>query len=194
MPVYAKNDVMLMLLGETDNNPNIAKTFLYMFVGYGISSAIMYKGEIVTGVRGYAGEIGGNRFGTDSTVSLNASLYRLRIKCRQYLETQDLQGFIKAYNERKEVEEVIQHSALVVGMEIANIANLLGIETVFMSGEALLFGEKYINAVQAAAQKYSIPNVQVHMSVDKDLAVRGALSQARVKAIETIMSRPPSEK
>lgn len=193
-PVYAKNDVMFMLLGETEGGRyGTTDTLLYFFVGYGISTAIMYKGELVTGVRGYAGEIGGNHFGTDSTISMNTSLSRLVQKCSEYLEKNDVPSILKAYRENGTVREIVEKSAEIVGMEIANISNLLGIGTVFLGGDALQFGEKYIDIIRKTANRCSVSKIRILISDHRNIDVRGALSEAKLRAIDMLMERTPTE-
>ena len=188
-PVFVRNDVMLMLQGEMGDDPNKEKIVLYVFVGRGVSSALMYKGELVRGRHGYIGEIGDNRFGNDGTLNSNAALPSLRKKCAKYLQTDDLQGLIQAYQNNAETREIVQHGAIVVGTEIANIVNFLGIEMVYLGGEALEFGDEYIRIIQETARQYSRLDVQIYASGNKELAIHGAFLLARSKSVDTIMKK-----
>ncbi len=189
VPVFARNDVMYMLQGEMGDAPNKEKIVLYMFIGRGVSSALMYKGELVRGRHGYVGEIGDNRFGMDETINANVAIPCLCEKCKEYLDTYDLQGLLDAYHKRSEVKTIVQRSAVIIGIEIANIVNFLGIEMVYLGGEALGFGTEYIHTIQETARMYSRMDVQIYESSDSELAIRGALLMARAKSVDLMVGK-----
>ena len=76
--------------------------------------------------RGYAGEIGGSKFGNDGTFSMNCSINRLKDKCAPYLETPDFAGLLKAYRAGGPVREIVLKSADVLGAFISMFSNFIG--------------------------------------------------------------------
>lgn len=192
VPVIAKNNVALMLLGEAEAGFSSADSpTLYLFVGYGVASAIMYRGEIITGHRGYAGEIGGNSYAESGTLSLNTSIVRQIDKCEPYLRTKDFEGLLEAYGTSPEVKEIVMRGARFVGMEIYNISSLLGVDAVILGGEALQFGQEYIDEIRAYVQKRAVTGtvtqVKIHTPTIKDAAVCGALALAEKHSVEYLI-------
>lgn len=184
VPVFAKNNVAYMAMGETEHGfSSKYGSAIYIFAGYGIASAVLYEGRIVSGWRGYAGEIGGSRYGKDSTLSLNCSVLRLISKCSPYLETQDFDGLIKAYRTDETVKNIILESAEVLGSFISAFSNLIGADTVMLGGESLEYGEQYLEKVKEYVKNHTIAKADVLFSSLKDAAICGALVSARKQVI-----------
>lgn len=184
-PVSAKNNVAYMALGEAEKG--FASEYgcaIYLFVGYGIAATVLYGGEVVQGWRGYAGEIGGSKFGYDSTLSLNCSVKRLEDKCAPYLETVNFEGLLKAYRAGGPVREIILNSADVLAMFISTFSNLIGADVVMIGGEGLEYGAEYLDRVKKYVLSHTIAKAKVVPSARKNAAVFGALAEAKKRVIE----------
>ena len=182
--VFANNNVAYMAMGETEHGfSSKYGSAIYVFAGYGIAASVLYHGHIVSGWRGYAGEIGGSRYGKDSTLSLNCSVLRLIYKCSPYLETQDFAGLMKAYHTNETVKNIIMESAEVLGSFISVFSNLIGADTVMLGGESLEYGEKYLEKIKEYVKDHTIAKADVLFSSLKDAAICGALVSARRQVI-----------
>ena len=182
--VFAKNNVAYMAMGETEHGfSSKYGCAIYIFVGYGIAASVLYQGHIVSGWRGFAGEIGGSKYGKDSTLSLNCSVLRLIDKCSSYLETRDFDGLMKAYRTNETVRNIILDSAEVLGAYISAFSNLIGADTVMLGGESLRYGEKYLERVKEYVKNHTITKADVLFSSLKDAAICGALVAARKQAV-----------
>lgn len=187
-PVTMKNNVAIMAIGEAEagfiSDYNMA---LFIFAGWGIASTVLYKGKPLVGWRGYAGEIGGNRVGTDSTLSMQVSIQHNIQKCAQYLKTLDFDGLIQAYNENEKVKNIVLDGAKMLARSIVNYSNLLGADVVMLCGDCLAFGDDYLSIVEQNVKDQSIVKAKVVPSKLKNPVEEGALSTAKQKAIEEII-------
>lgn len=187
-PVIMKNNVAFMAIGESEagffSEHNMA---LFIFAGWGIASTVLYNNKPLVGWRGYAGEIGGNKIGEDTTLSLQASIKHNIKKCAQYLETPDFEGLLKAYETNDCVKEIVLNGAKVLATSIAHFCNLLGVDIVMLCGECTEFGEEYLETIQEIVLKQTITRAKVVCSRLKNLVEKGALSIAKKREIEEII-------
>ena len=187
-PVTMKNNVTFMAIGESE--AGFAGDYgmaLFIFAGHGIAASVLYQGKPLAGWRGYAGEIGGNKFGFDSTLSLNCSIMRIMQKCAPYLKAQNFEELLEAYHKNEEVKKIVLNGARVLACEIGNISNLLGIDVVMIHGESLEFGEEYLNLLTEEVRRRSIPKAKIVLAKLQDPVMEGALAVAKEKAIEGII-------
>lgn len=182
--VCAKNNVAYMAMGEMEHGfSSQYGSAIYIFAGYGIAASVLYQGHIVSGWRDYAGEIGGSKYGKDSTLSMNCSVLRLIYKCSPYLETQDFEGLLNAYRTNETVKNIILESAEVLGSFISAFSNLIGADTVMIGGESLEYGERYLEKIKEYVKNHTIAKADVLFSSLKDAAICGALVSAREQVI-----------
>lgn len=192
--VFAKNNVAYMAMGETEHGfSSKYGSAIYIFAGYGIAASVLYKGNIVSGWRGYAGEIGGSKYGKDSTLSLNCSVLRLIYKCSPYLETQDFEGLMKAYRTNETVKSIILESAEVLGAFISAFANLIGSDIVMLGGESLNYGKEYLGKLTDYVKNHTIAKTDVLFSSLKDAAIWGALIEARKQVVADYNAKKRAE-
>ena len=192
--VAAKNNVAYMALGELEKGSiGGYGSAVYFFVGYGIATSVLYNGKLVEGWRGYAGEIGGSKFGNDGTFSMNCSINRLKDKCAPYLETPDFAGLLKAYRAGGPVREIVLKSADVLGAFISMFSNFIGAEVAMIGGESLEYGEEYFGRVKNYVYSHTIPKTRVIVSALKNAAVLGALEEAKKRTIADYNERRSAE-
>ena len=101
-PVIMKNNVAFMALGESEvegfeSNYGMS---LFLYVGYGIATSVLYKGKALSGWRGYAGEIGYNKFESGESLFSNVTVSYMIQKSKHYLKTPDIEGLKEAYKEK----------------------------------------------------------------------------------------------
>ena len=148
--IFIRNNVQLMAIGESyklklSEKPNTS-TFIY--VGVGLAACVLLNGEVVTGWNGYAGEIGGNKVYPDSTLSRNCSLSRIHDKIKGKYPDIEYDGLFSLYDENNEFHELVNESARVLAMFMNNVTNLLGCDLFMIAGDALRFGDEYINVIK----------------------------------------------
>ena len=188
-PVSMKNNVALMAVGEVEAGfESRYGMAIFVSVGHGVAVSILYQGKPLFGWRGYAGEIGGNQFGPETNVSYNCSIVRLIQKCAPHLKTEDFDGLLAAYSENEEVKATVLHGADVLGYVISDLVNTLGADTVMLQGEILEFGKEYKEIFSNKLTERSVTKVDLLYSKLDKPAIRGALVEAKSRAIEKIIA------
>lgn len=172
--VIIKNNVHMMAIGEYKHGKlkSDYNTALYVYVGYGLAACAIYKGDIISGWRGYAGEIGYNRFSVNqylSFVSVQASINEFK----EYLEHDDFDSLLKAYSSNTIVKTKINLGALALAENIINISNIIGNDVVVISGEVLAYGEEYFKVISDYINEYSIPKIKLLTSNTPNISFLG---------------------
>ncbi|MGI6768754.1 MAG: ROK family transcriptional regulator [Bacilli bacterium] len=187
--VIIKNNVQMMAIGEYNYGNLMSKynTSIYIYAGYGLAACSLYKGEIISGWRGYSGEIGGNRFNVISPLSLKCSLMRILERLQDHLERKDVSCLIESFQTNEYVHNEVIETAKILASEIVNMTNLIGADVVVISGESLQFGDDYINTIRDYLHKYCIPEMKVFPAKLKDSAIKGGLELGRIYVFEQIL-------
>lgn len=187
--VIIKNNVQMMAIGEYayGNLKSKYNTSIYVYAGYGLASCSLYKGEIISGWRGYSGEIGGNRVNVITTLSMNCSIKRIIDRLKDHLETRDVEGLVKAFNENELVHQDIINVAKVLAADIVNMTNCIGADVVVINGESLLFGDEYVETIRSYLQKYCVTDIKLYTPMVNEAALKGGIELARKYSIENIL-------
>lgn len=188
-PVIMKNNVAFMALGESEvegfeSNYGMS---LFLYVGYGIATSVLYKGKALSGWRGYAGEIGYNKFESGESLFSNVTVSYMIQKSKQYLKTPNIEGLKEAYKENETVKEIVLKGAKLLAYSIGNIINLLGVDVVMLYGENFDLGEEYLNIIKEEICGKSVTKANIMLARLQNPAVAGALSVARKKIIEEVI-------
>lgn len=170
IPVFIENDVNLAALGiQKFELQNGHKNILVVFVGTGIGGAFIFNGKIFRGSSNFAGEIGhmtmvedGPLCGCGKKGCFEAVASRLAIvrDIKKDLKTAK-KSILKEYVQNKKpikskaiaagvkqkdpvVLKHVDNSCNYIGMNIANITNLLNIDLVVLGGGVIEALEKYM--------------------------------------------------
>lgn len=161
--VIMKNNVHLMAIGEATSgklvNPYQIATYVYL--GIGIAACVLFEGKCVTGWRGYAGEIGGNLLSPDSTLSMASSLGRMIEKVQKIVGPIQYQDLFELNKTNEKVHELVIESAKTIGCFIVNASNLVGCNLFMLGGDALQFGDEYIETIRNVVDKHSVNHSEV---------------------------------
>lgn len=171
VPVFIDNDVNTLTLSEKwlKNSPH-EDNFIIFTVGRGIGMGIVANGQIYRG-KGAAGEFGhitidpngplcdcGRRGCLESYVSDRALVEAAqREVSSQITDINELIQRVEAGEPK--AAEVLTRAGTLLGMQIANIANVLDPKLIIISGEGIRLGQVFLTAVRTAFHNYVIPDL-----------------------------------
>lgn len=194
-PVTIKNNVTFMAIGDGEINKRKESTMsLFVYVGFGIASSILYQGKPLFASRGYAGEIGSGRLGMNYTLSSNCSIKGLIRECSirglidqcaDYLENKKFEELLTIYRENQEVHQIILERARLFGIAVGDFASSIGADKIILNGEILEFGEEYARCVEEGIAN-EIYHPQLILS-KTDNAIVGMLKIAREETINQLI-------
>ena len=190
-PVIMKNNVTFMALGENEVEGFESKygMSLFLYVGYGIATSVLHNGKALSGWRGYAGEIGYNKFESGESLFSNVTVSYMIQKSKPYLKTADIDGLKEAYKENETVKGIVLNGAKLLAYSIGNIINLLGVDVIMLYGENFDLGEEYLDIIREEVCEKSVTQAKIMFAHLKNPAVEGALSVARSKIIEEVIEQ-----
>lgn len=179
--VIIKNNVHFMALGEYENGSLTSEcnSATYLYLAYGIASCVLIDGKIVTGWEGYAGEIGGNFVYPNNTMSQLCSIVRLLEKAKPIIGKCNFEEFLEAYKSNEEIHKLVIESAKVVAAFIVNSSNLIGCNLFMISGDALRFGEEYIDTICSVVNRRSVNHARVIISTSTESPFFGMMKIAK---------------
>jgi len=177
--VKVNNDVNMATLAEYKLGAGIGVKSLYTFYpGTGIGGGYISNGQLVRGYNGTAGEIGhmvvdinGTRcncgqYGCLETIVSNTAFKRLLIESKAnklYLGKidPDIAGskdILEAWNAKDTVlQDLLKYQAKVLGIAIANIVNITGVERIIVGGHFYhILEDKLLYIVEESAIKHAI--------------------------------------
>lgn len=198
--IIIKNNVHFMALGEYEKGTLINKynSATYLYLAYGIASCVLIDGKIVTGWEGYAGEIGGNFVYPNHTMSQLCSIIRLLEKAEPIIGKCSFEQFLEAYKSNPKIHELVIESAKVVASFIINASNLIGCNLFMISGDALKFGDEYIDTICNVVNRRCVNQTKVIVSTSNDSSFFGmmktAKDYARINYYKTSILKLESEK
>lgn len=183
--IIMKNNVHLMAIGEYEkgNLNNKYNISTYIYVGAGIAACVLVNGKCITGWRGYAGEVGGNR-SNHTTLSLTSSLNRLKEKAAVILDRPVRYYELFELFENNEVfHNVVIESSKDIADLIINTSNLVGCNLFMLGGDVLKFGEEYFQTLQKRVERYCVNNSKIVKSLEKKAAIIGSMKLLREHSV-----------
>ena len=198
-PVYVENDVNTltlheMLFGAGRHHTN----FVVITIGRGIGMGIVINGQLYSGARGGAGELGHIMLSSKAT---NQSLESLaadpavidavmagRNTRGRRLTMQDVVAL--AENKDKSAIEALQKSGELMGIGIATVVNILCPNLIIISGEGVAAGELRLAPMLESLHRYTfnglLNDVQIKVQALEEQAwARGAAMLAVSKVFES---------
>ncbi len=183
LPVFLENDANVAVLGENWKGAgNNAKNVIAITLGTGVGGGIIVNGSIVDGENGMAGEIGhmtidpdghqcncGRRGCLETIVSATGIVRqakqliaqnptsRLTAFAREHGEITTKDIFLMAENGDALCEGIIQHTADILGMFVANISVINNPSKVLFGGGVSKAGDQLLNGIITAFNRYALP-------------------------------------
>lgn len=183
LPVFLENDANVAVLGENWKGAgNQAKNVIAITLGTGVGGGIIANGTVVDGENGMAGEIGHmtidpngypcncGRRGCLETIVSATGIVRQATQVISENPTSKLAAFVKKHGwvTTKDIfqlaeagdklsEGIIQHTAEILGMFIANMAVTLNPSKVLIGGGVSKAGKPLLNKIVAVFDTYALP-------------------------------------
>ncbi|MDY5129584.1 ROK family transcriptional regulator [Actinotignum urinale] len=176
------------------------KNFLYLSAEVGVGAAIVVNGRVFTGSRGWAGEIGHicvNLTGPQCRCGSNGCLeqyvgFDALVSRAQLPHGTDMETLCRMFDDRHDsVRRAIDEGALALGSTIANVLNLLDLDTVILGGNfAKLYSRMEIvlkSEIEYRALGRRWANVTLETST---YAHYGATRGGCMRALSSILENP----
>lgn len=171
IPVLLENDANAAAFAEYRLGAGIgASSLFYATIGDGVGGAFILDGKLWHGAAGYAGEFGYIAIDDEGTrleeVASTANIIR-RTRSRFHRDSTSSLGklpedkfgirdIIRAVDDGDEFARLmLERTGTYVGTAIANVINLLNIETIVVGGDITEAGEFVIEAVTTRARELS---------------------------------------
>lgn len=185
LPVFVANDANVAALGENwVGAGNQADNLIAVTLGTGVGGGIIANGAMISGENGTAGEIGHitidpdgypcncGRKGCLETITSATGMVRQAIDLIEKNPESDLAEYYQKHGEitTKDIfnlakqgdpfsEQIIDHTADVLGFAISNIATVINPSKILVGGGVSLAGETFINKIENCFRKYALPRV-----------------------------------
>jgi glucokinase len=182
VPIVFDNDANVAAYGEWKCGvAKGAQNVAYITLGTGIGGALILGGKMQRGSRGFSGEFGHIKIGTDDlacscgssgcleTVASGPNIVR-RTRERFFIDPRFNQSLLASKTSRRlSCEDVVEaavagddlarsvlfETAKYLGIAIANVVNLLNVEKVVMGGPVMGAGEFLLKAIREEAEHHS---------------------------------------
>lgn len=172
VPVYIENDVNALTIGENWLGSTLMEdNFIVITVGRGIGMGVVANGQIYRGTSGGAGEFGhicvdpngplcdcGKHGCLESFLGDRALLNKARNLLNENALTFD-DFLMKAYDGIPEAVSVLVDAGNLLGLEIANLVNLLDPKMILISGEGTRMGELFFSPLQKSYRQHLMPGL-----------------------------------
>ncbi len=152
-PVEIYNDAVITAYGDISEDPSALNSCVcyFIFGFYGIVSAILNKGDFVTSRNGFSGEIGMNYIREkDTDLRTCCLMSNFAAKYRDIVQRNDTESIMAASSRSRELHDELEESARILGNELRNSGNLLGIDKFIICGECAKMRPFYRNALESA--------------------------------------------
>lgn len=185
LPVYVANDANVAALGENwVGAGNQANNLIAVTLGTGVGGGIIANGAMISGENGTAGEIGhitidpegyecncGNRGCLETITSATGMVRQAMALIEKHPESEltvhyNKQGSITTKdifdlaNQGDQLsEQIIHHTADVLGFAISNIAVVVNPSKILIGGGVSQAGESFISQIETQFRKYALPRV-----------------------------------
>lgn len=175
--IIIRHNVQLMAIGELDKGMlnNKYEIATYVYAGNGLAACVLFEGKNVSGWRGYAGEIAGNRMYPDTKLGYYCSLGEILKKYRKIDPQITIDDLFKMYKTDDEFHKTINESAKILAMFMNNVTNLLGCNLFMISGMTLNFGDEYLNVIKEYLDTHAPIKVEVIKSSLNNASIMGAM-------------------
>jgi predicted NBD/HSP70 family sugar kinase len=173
LPVYIDNDVNTLVVAErVFGAGEHTRNFIVVTIGRGLGLGMVLNGEIYRGVMG-AGEFGhitvdpngqicscGKRGCLETIVSYPGMIaaFNQHPDNKEQITTPD-ELISQIHDEDKIALEVIRHAGKKLGQHLANLVTVLAPELIIISGEGILLGDVFFEAMKSSYDTNVMPNM-----------------------------------
>lgn len=179
MQVYLFNDVNAAATGEYVLRKLRGEDLVYISAGEGIGAGIILDGKLRTGKHFYTGEIAHIVFDPMFTTDISRPGW-----LEAQLSSVALQARFPAGQQNEQIDYVAQHLALA----IANICNILDIETVILDGEWVKrMGSELMRLTAEYTARLCMFNVMLYTPSCKNPSLTGAASMALELELDNVL-------
>ena len=205
VPVSAWNSTQASAFAEARQGVALdAGTFVWLYVGSGVGSAIVQDGKLVTGTRGFAGEIGHCRVADDGPrchcgkhgcLEVYTSADAIARHARDAgvpsrARTPRLTDVIRAASEgHAGARRVLEDAGHMLGLGVSYLVSILNPELVVVGGEVAPAGELLLEPLRGALAQDALEAEQVPV-VASGLEGDAAVAGAALLAFETAVASP----
>ena len=199
-----KNDVNMAAFGEYNYSSDPGLTnILYVSCGMGIGSGLILNGKLYEGNYNSAGEIFNNispsKLGTGINLENTISIDALVKKARESSLCSEPEVRGKPINFNTIVEEYQKNNPLIkeyiheIGVElgcvVANIVNLLSLDTVIIGGEYSVFDDTIIECISEITKSHCIFPPAIRPSeLGRHAGIMGLFAVAREQCFEAVVN------
>lgn len=164
MPVYIENDVNAAAYGEYISRNLPDGDMIYISLGTGLGAGIILDGQLRTGTRGSAGEIGYMVFDSEfQTTKENAGWLESSINLHALASKWGFDPAVgKSSLSEKAYSEMVDYLSSRLGLCIANLSTQLDISIIVLGGITIeLLGKELIASVNNYVKKLSLQDTEV---------------------------------
>ena len=141
--IFIKNDIRFCVFGDKFYlQRSEKKNSIYIYVGYGVTCAILEKGKIISGVNDIAGEIGQSVCSDGVDLHEHCSMEAWM----RFYKFASIEECVDFYKTNKDFKEKILQSATILAEKVQIICDALGCDEVVLLGDISRFGDEYVNA------------------------------------------------
>lgn len=185
LPIFVANDANIAVLGENWKGAgNQSENLIAVTLGTGVGGGIIANGSIVSGESGTAGEIGHitvdpdghqcncGRKGCLETITSATGIVRQAMHLIEENPNSDLAAYYKqtgkitskdifdlARKGDKLCDQVIHHTADVLGFVIANTATVINPSKILIGGGVSQAGDAFIQLIEEQFNKYALARI-----------------------------------
>jgi glucokinase-like ROK family protein len=193
-PCYVDNDVNNMALGEHAKGLNFeVDNLIYIKVGTGIGSGVIYDGKLYRGSTGSAGDIGHFDIGNDvvcwcgnqGCLEANAGGRAVVEQARQQAlagKSEYLHGVLAGQGQLTihDLEEgllkldpvtveLVRQSGTLIGKVIASLVNFANPSLICIGGKLSEFGDMFLAAIRQSVYQRSMPLATRNLRINKSI-------------------------
>jgi glucokinase-like ROK family protein len=218
-PCYVDNDVNIMALGEHAKGLSFEiDNIIYLKVGSGIGSGIIYDGVLYRGSTGSAGDIGHFDTGTDITcwcgnkgcleamaggkAIVSKAEEGARTGKSEYLQTtlnnhgrltiQDINLGLQKLDPY--CVELVRESGTYIGRVVASIVNFSNPSLIVIGGKVSEFGDIFLAAIRQSVYQRSLPLATRNLFINKSvLGVTAGLIGGAFMTIDQLIIQTTNE-
>lgn len=141
--IFIKNDLRFCVFGDKYYlQRSERKNSIYIYVGFGVTCAILEKGKIISGVNDIAGEIGQSVCADGIDLHEHCSMEALM----RFYKFASIEECVDCYEKNTDFKKKILESATILAEKIQIICDALGCDEVVLLGDISRFGDDYVNA------------------------------------------------
>ncbi|WP_058308536.1 ROK family protein [Gracilibacillus massiliensis] len=177
-PIWVDNDVNFATLGESTALDQKSDNILFIAIGTGLGCGIIINGHLVTGARGFAGEIGFNISSLSDRRNINGfGALENQLSGTALSEYGDPYQLFQDYWNRKEPGFTVIHQFIdLLTVQIVNMVNLLNPEYVILGGGVSESMEPFIKKINKSVNEKAASQTKIKLAQLRNKA--GAIGAA----------------